>query len=43
MSVLMKRFYDMELEITSLKEKLAISDKDRKELVDKLNAIYREQ
>lgn len=39
----MKRFYDMELETTSLKEKLGASDKERKELVDKLNAIYREQ
>jgi hypothetical protein len=38
----MKRFYDMELETTSLREKLASSDKERKELVDKLNAIYRE-
>ena len=39
----MKRFYDMELEITSYKEKLDASEKERKELVDKLNAIYREQ
>ncbi|CDW86542.1 UNKNOWN [Stylonychia lemnae] len=43
LSVLTKRFYDMELEITSLKEKLANSEKDRNSLVDKLNSIYREQ
>jgi len=33
----------MELETTSLKEKLADSEKDRKSLVSQLNSICKEQ
>ena len=42
LSVLMKRFYDLELESTNLKQSLQQSDKDRQALVDKLNSFTKD-
>lgn len=42
LSVLTKRLYDMELDATAQKEKLAQAERERKEAQEKMSQVYRE-